>query len=559
MLKNLTLSAKITGQLVIQIVLLILCGIAGISGLSVVYQNQEDITLHMVPGMNYLRAASVDIHQALLAERVVCVTDPMTEEYRSHLKDYEKNMSQAEKRYKSFLLLNNDTSLNKSIEKFEIAYRAWEPFSRDIVRRAGIEKGKMPLLALSLGEGAERFDVMESSLDEIADTIMEHIIAKTELSAKSHSSTRMLLYTIISLSIVIGLVISYVLFRTIFRTLGGEPQIMAVMAQNIAEGNLLSTITDKSTKAVGLYASMIEMSNYLRGMIMNLSKNSQKVAETSQNLAKVFDQLASGVEQTSNKSATVATAVDEMSAHSNTVAAAAEQVANNVNIVATAVEAMALNINGISANAYKTSEMTEKAAETSSIASERVNELGEAAQQITKVTETITEISEQTNLLALNATIEAARAGDAGKGFAVVANEIKELAKQTSEATLEIKKQIESVQTSTAATVDGIRQVNQLIGDANAMSSTIASDVEEQAATTAEIATNVSQASTGIQEVTDNIAQISQVARGIATEISDVDQVSSDLYDINFKVKSSAIELNTFSEALIKEVSKFKF
>jgi methyl-accepting chemotaxis protein len=69
--------------------------------------------------------------------------------------------------------------------------------------------------------------------------------------------------------------------------------------------------------------------------------------------------------------------------------------------------------------------------------------------EISKVTETITEISEQTNLLALNATIEAARAGEAGKGFAVVANEIKELAKQTSDATQEIKRKIESVQAST--------------------------------------------------------------------------------------------------------------
>ena len=78
---------------------------------------------------------------------------------------------------------------------------------------------------------------------------------------------------------------------------------------------------------------------------------------------------------------------------------------------------------------------------------------------IGKVTETITEISAQTNLLALNATIEAARAGTAGKGFAVVANEIKELAKQTTAATEDIKSRIEGVQTSTALGISEIEEV----------------------------------------------------------------------------------------------------
>jgi methyl-accepting chemotaxis protein len=65
--------------------------------------------------------------------------------------------------------------------------------------------------------------------------------------------------------------------------------------------------------------------------------------------------------------------------------------------------------------------------------------------------------------LALNATIEAARAGEAGKGFAVVANEIKELARQTAEATLDIKQQIEGIQHSTGGTVEAIDQIGKVI------------------------------------------------------------------------------------------------
>ncbi|WP_311774237.1 MULTISPECIES: methyl-accepting chemotaxis protein [unclassified Nostoc] len=100
-------------------------------------------------------------------------------------------------------------------------------------------------------------------------------------------------------------------------------------------------------------------------------------------------------------------------------------------------------------------------------------------------------IAGQTNLLALNATIEAARAGDAGRGFAVVANEVKELAKQTANATEDISQRIEAIQTDTTSAVQAITQITDIINQINDFQSTIASAIEEQTTTTNEISRNI--------------------------------------------------------------------
>ncbi len=125
------------------------------------------------------------------------------------------------------------------------------------------------------------------------------------------------------------------------------------------------------------------------------------------------------------------------------------------------------------------------------------------------MTETIADISAQTNLLALNATIEAARAGEAGKGFAVVANEIKDLAKQTAQATGEIKERIDGIQHSTNVTVTGIKKISDIITEIDTIVSGIAVSLDEQSATMTELTSNIVQAGEGISEVSENVAQSS--------------------------------------------------
>ena len=236
----------------------------------------------------------------------------------------------------------------------------------------------------------------------------------------------------------------------------------------------------------------------------------------------------------------------------------ADKMSEQANTVADASEEMTGTINKIAENSEKVTIISNDAVLKVKNASNRVGELGKEALEINKVTETITKISEQTNLLALNATIEAARAGESGKGFAVVANEIKELAKQTAGATLEIKGKIGSIQNSTSGTVKEIEQITKVIDQVHDIVSFIARSVEEQSVTANNIAGNINQISNGILEVNENFAQSSVVAGEIAKDIGATNQGIGEISENSLKVNNSAEELNRLAEKLNQMVGRFK-
>ena len=333
------------------------------------------------------------------------------------------------------------------------------------------------------------------------------------------------------------------------------------MLKDIAqgEGDLTKRLKVETKDEVGEMAEWFnKFIDTIQNIIKDVAQNANRVKDASGELSEISKQMTFGAEQTSEKANVVAAAGEEMSSNMSSVAAATEEASANVNMVATAAEQMIATINEIAQNSEKASSITSEAVAQTQNASNKVNELGSSADEIGKVVETITEISEQVNLLALNATIEAARAGEAGKGFAVVANEIKDLAKQTAEATQEIKGKIGGIQGSTDATVTEIGQILEVINDINDIVSTIATAVEEQSATTKEIAENVVQASQGIQEVNENVAQSSSVAGDIAKDIADVNQASGKMSDSSSQVNLSAEALTRLSETLNEMVGKFK-
>ncbi len=414
-----------------------------------------------------------------------------------------------------------------------------------------------------------RNDIIDNKLDRIGPQIAGYVedvkldIKKVQdeigprlQASNTKAVTIILVVSVISALLGVGIVFS--ITRSVMAQLGSDPNEIADIAKEIAEGNLKISFDETSSENKSVYNSMKEMTLNLSSIVKDIKTGVQTLDTSSAGLSTVAEQMASNVDQTASRSNNVAAASEEMSTNMANVAAATEQTTANIQTIVSAVEEMSSTINEIANNTAKGSETTAGAVVSAEQVSSQVDNLGKAASEISKVTDTIADISEQTNLLALNATIEAARAGDAGKGFAVVAGEIKALAQQTAEATDEISSKISGVQTSTQESVTAIESIVSIINEINEIVTTVATAIEEQSVTTQEISNNISQAALGIEEVNQNVNQTSAVVEEVNRDISQVNQATEEVKTGGSQVKNSATELSELAGSLNEMVAQFK-
>ena len=325
------------------------------------------------------------------------------------------------------------------------------------------------------------------------------------------------------------------------------------------EGDLTVRLQIHSEDEVGELARWFNtFTDKLQKLIRDISENSDILNSSSSELAGLSGQMAENAYRMLSRAQTVNGMSAEMTGNMAIVATTMDESSTNMTTIASSAEELSAVLSEVSSNSERARAVTEEAVTQSRNASSRVEELGVAATQIGNVIETITEISEQTNLLALNATIESARAGEAGKGFAVVANEIKALAQQTAEATLEIKQQIEDIQQTSSGTTNDIKKISNVIMDVSEIVTNIAASVEEQSISTREIAQNVAQASGGISDVNENIARNSSISDNINQYITRVSEAANDISLSSDQVDRNAKDLSSLADTLKKLVDLFK-
>ena len=403
-----------------------------------------------------------------------------------------------------------------------------------------IESGHDPVAGDTLLRGIDR-DTTDQ-LEQLAEQLQ--LFAGSEVERIRQATLRTVILGIIILvgsALAISILASLLLSRRLVTPI---TELVSHMEQ-LAQGRFDQPITSDRADELGVLArSADQLRGFLRDTAAGLRHSTSELDQASGGLNTVATKMAHGSREQFSRTDQVATAMQEMSATAAEVARYAAEAAG----AADAADENARDGRQTMTNAIDSMQNLQLEVQNTS---EVIRQLEGDSHRIGTVLEVIQSVAEQTNLLALNAAIEAARAGEAGRGFAVVADEVRNLARRTSESTSEIQNIISSVQQGAQQAVKAIdagrtssdtsmQQVS-LAGDSLqqiAMAVESIRDMNRQIATAAEEQTSVS------EDISRNITEITDIAATNQEQVEHTAQASEALQELSGELNALAARLH---------------
>lgn len=326
------------------------------------------------------------------------------------------------------------------------------------------------------------------------------------VSITDASERNLLVSLMVSLVLITAalLVLFYCLKKFVYEPLGGEPEEVTALMNQVASGHLrVGEFTGCDT---GIYASAVSMANKLKAMLLEVKSVSQQVGgistqvdATASSVSLSANYQMENLEQTATAMNQMSSTVDEVARSAGNASQAAEQAYLN------AIDGMSLVL--------KVDKGIDALTQGIISAREAIAVVDKESQSVGQIVDVIEDIAEQTNLLALNAAIEAARAGEQGRGFAVVADEVRNLASRTQKSTAQIKQMISKLQMEATHSVEvmtknegeskdifmfskqatlALETIQSSVSEIQGMNSQIATAAEEQSVVASQINESVS-------------------------------------------------------------------
>lgn len=308
--------------------------------------------------------------------------------------------------------------------------------------------------------------------------------------------------------------------RALFENIVQTANVYSAHSSKVASGDLTQRLKVDDSAEMG------RLGHDLNTMTESLAEMTKKITAASKSMTASLDEVQQASDQQSIGVTEQASSINEITASLEEIDKSATQTMEKAKILGQlATQTSEKGQVGLQAVDQSIEGMKSVREKVETIATS-ILALSNQTQQVGEITAVVNTLAQQSKMLALNASIEAAKAGDAGKGFAVVATEIKTLAEQSEQSTVQVQKILEEIRQATEkaviATEQGTKGVDQGTGLVEQMGDivrSLADAIYETMIASQQIEAAVRQESLGIEQITAGMNEINQVTTSFVATV----------------------------------------